>query len=187
VLTAYVYFRSTAALRFICSQQREVTIHGFPLGLEVDRATTELTNRGAAVNERALSFDNMALPQQRQHILISLTDAERTFNECPDCLLRIRLSNRMAHEQTCSNRISRGAQEVANLHRGIYRAVQNQNDGVFMLRMLRLECPKCNRLLRDLPAQSILALKCGHYMCRDCVEQQKRFTHEYAKHPAPLF
>jgi len=180
-VTAYVYFRSTAAPRFICSQHREVFIHGRQLALEVDKPTGEHFNPGDEVNERALSFDVMALPQQQQHILISLDDAERTFYECPDCLSRILLSNRMAHEQACRGRISSGAQEVADLRSQIYRHVKNNNDGVLMLRVLRLECPKCSKLMREMPAQSVLALKCGHYMCRGCVEQQKRFTHEYAQ------
>jgi len=173
VLTAYVYFRSTAAPRFICSQHQSVTIHGFPLGLEVDLATRNLYNQGEEVSEHDVMFDFMAVPEQRQHILIPLDAAERSYYECPDCLSRLRLCNRMAHEQACRGRASEGARELAGYRQVLYRAISSSDNNAWMLVMARLGCPSCSRFFHEVSAQSVSVLKCGHSMCKDCVDKQK--------------
>jgi hypothetical protein len=125
------------------------------------------------VSERDVMYDVMAVPERRQHILISLDDAERTYYECPDCLSRIRFCNRMAHEQVCRGRASEGAKELVELRQVLYRAIVNADDNHWLLMKARQECPNCRKLLRTFSAQSVLVLKCGHSMCKDCVEKQR--------------
>ena len=84
------------------------------------------------------------------------------------------LCNRLAHEQTCRRRAGEGAKELAGLRQVLYRAIVNSDNNSWILMMARQECPdqKCRRLLHTFPAQSVLVLKCGHSMCKDCVEGQ---------------
>ena len=180
-LHAYVYFRSTRAPHAIVARAHQIAadvpIHGFPLSFAVDRPTSEFTNPGQPVDPQVIARDILVVPEHRQCMQVSFEEARQTFYDCPRCWRRTRLDHKTAHEQICVGVVNDAARELRELRKGLSDAMRTDEQDNLLLLMARLRCTSCKRKLWQLSAREVTCLKCGHFVCRDCLRIREDYVY----------